>query len=538
MHAAPRRRTLSAALGLVVWAGCAGPRDPVDAQGGVEVVAPDGTHVPVRWGPLTTSVDADALAFDLFDDAGHRVWLEISDAQVQRMNDAQMGVGGGGDIYTPGGDGGEAPGPFVDHFVVLDGASGAVADFGRVEVRLVGQSTYRPLTSTQIPNFRVDADAFQDGLRIGGFEHFRFNNALIGTMFRERVAHEIYRALGYPALRASYAFVGTPVWGASTWVPMVVMEVYKPRFCVDNRDLLGGDCVNMWEFAGDLAWTTVDSSMCQQASCDDTRLLAFAAALQTTPQGEGFKVALEPYLDWDAFHRFQCINWFLWAGDDPIHNSNNNMIVERDDGRLVWLPYSVDITAGPSTIGYYDIPLTGTMSVAAGCQADPLCWQDTLATCQELMVAFDALDPERFVDEAAEVLRGHGMMRAGDEGYYEEVRAWYVARQEALHTEIALYLPCPDDTERCPDGTCQADPATCGLPEHACPRPTTWCESSQACIDPSWQVCVPCPEDAPRYCPIDGSCVIDEASCAALCPAEAPWCAQYAACVAPEVCVP
>ena len=57
--------------------------------------------------------------------------------------------------------------------------------------------------------------------------------------------------------------------------------------------------------------------------------------------GDGFKDALDPFVDWDRFHQLQCMSWTMWTGDDPFHNVNNNLIIDRDDGRRVCAPYAL-----------------------------------------------------------------------------------------------------------------------------------------------------------------------------------------------------
>jgi hypothetical protein len=417
------------------------------------------------FGGLVPTTLPEEHDFELFGAAGHRFWIEVSAEQVARMN----GGGGGGcpgcpavdpfrqgeaafdflgdDIYVPGN-----PVTFADHVVVQDAQTERVCDYGQVEVALVGESTARQWDFAHIPNVRIDANEFTVGQHIGGFEHIRLNNGLVGSIFREALAHRIYRALDYPALRATWAFLGSNVWGPDIWVPMTLIEVYKRKFCNENAELLGGTCENMWEFAGDVGaeFGGVPENACQVSECDNTRLQDVGDEIAAAPKGAGFKQALSSYIEWDRFHQFQCISWILWTGDDPIHNSNNNLIIERDDGKLIWAPYSVDISAGQDW--YTSVPLVGSNTLARGCQADPECWADTLTTCEGLIAKFDALDPENLVDEAVESLTDLEMMRDGDEQRAEALREWYVERQLQLTSELERYRYLPDEFGACPEG--------------------------------------------------------------------------------------
>jgi hypothetical protein len=437
----------------------------------------------------------------------------------------------------------------------------------------VGESTARKWNKQQIPNVKFDSDEFEKGKRIGGFEHLRLNNSLVGSIFREHLAHAIYRALDYPALRSSYAFLGSNVWGNDIWVPMTLMEVYKRRFCEDNAELLGGaTCNNMWEFAGDLgepdgggcpacgprldakagdrtlavdpfppprpgggAENGVPDGWCQLSECDNTRLEEVIDVVEATPVGAGFQAALDPYVDWARYHQFQCLSWMLWTGDDPVHGGNNNLIIERDDGKLVWAPYSVDISQGQEW--YTDVPLVGSTALPRGCQSEPACWAETIASCEDLIARFDALDPETLLDERYAMLESLGMLRKGDQERAEELRAWLVWRQQALPGELERfrYLPdangaCPDALQRCNDDTCGSE-AQCA--ERLCQLGWSFCDSYGRCAGPD-EECPSCDDaEKPLYCEPLLECVASADECMAACNAkpDMEWCPDKQLCV-------
>lgn len=492
---------------------------------------PAGEEQP-SFGGLSPDTTPDRQSFDLFETPGHRFWVEVNEAQLARMN-GQTGGGGpgpiidrqGGDIYTPG-----TEPTFADHVVVEEASTGSVADYGKMQVALVGESTFRGFTPDTIPNLRFDTDEFSAGTTIGGYEHFRLNNGLVGTIFRELVAHRVYRALGYPALRASYAFLGSNVWGDDLWVPMTAIEVYKARFCEDNAELLGGDCTNMWEFAGELR-DVADEDVCQLSECDNSRLHELVAALDDAPHGEGFKEALEPFIDWRRFHEFQCLGWMLLTGDDALHNANNNLLIERSDGRLVWAPYSVDISANQDW--FESVSLYGASAIANGCQKDAACWADTIAVCEDLVAAFDALDPETLVDDAYRTLSELHMLRSGDEQRAEVLRSWYSARQDELYEELEIYRE-PPGPDGCPRSLMRCEDASCGTPEEcaerACFDPLTWCDALGQCVDPAFEECPECDEEMPYYCSINLACVASVDACAALCDEGLVYCEDLKAC--------
>jgi len=391
---------------------------------------------------------------DLFGVIGNRFWFGVSDEQLEQMN-ALAGGGGPwnpyGDIYQPGGGSGE--GNYADHlWVTTAGADPKTADYGQVQVKIVGQSTMRQWTPTSIPNLNVDFDEFVEDQRIGVFEHLRFNNALVGSIFRERITLELYNRLGYPAPRTTYAWVSSNVWGPNIAVPYIMVERYKPTFCEHQKDNIGGGCANIWEFAGDLGgyWgypgedapsVFDDPEVCEFNECDNTRAKEFETAVRETPEGPGYKAALASWLDWPSFHAFQCLSWILATGDDALHNTNNVVIMERGDGLFQYLPYSVDISLGQEW--YPTVPLPGSNSIARGCQSDDVCWEDTIATCEQLITDFTALDPGALLDSVYEQLTDEGMIRSGDEGRYEFLSNWFESRLVDLPVELEYFREPP-----------------------------------------------------------------------------------------------
>lgn len=521
-----------------------------------EVEPPDAAEPePAVFGGLTVDTSPAEQAIDLFGKVGHRFWFEVTREQVSIMNEGRRnpgpwlaakaarrpiapayrlagepdvgipidpwpgGPGNGGDIYTPPGDPKEDA-TFADHVVVQDVVTKSVADYGKLELALVGESTSREWTKRQIPNFRIDTDEFQPKVRIGGFEHFRLNNALVGTIFREHLAHRVFRALGYPALRSSFAFVGSNYWGENVWIPMVLMEAYKRKFCKDNQELLGGTCRNMWEFAGDAGRDALQSNACQVGSCDNTRMEDLIEAIANTPAGPGFKVALSEIVDWQRHHEFQCIGWILATGDDALRNNNNNLIIEREtDHRLVWAPYSVDISAGQEW--YVDAQLLGQSSLALGCQADPDCWEDVYVTCEDLVEKFEKLRAESFVDETVAVLTEHGMMRDGDDSRAEALHAWYAGRAAYVKNVLPNYRYLPDTDGVCPHDLFACQDGGCGTQEECLERRCVpgeyWCESIGYCKRVDDLDCPVCENELPKFCGVSQECVADVAACSEIC---------------------
>jgi hypothetical protein len=434
-------------------------------------------------GAPVANVATSEHELDVFGVVGNRYWFAVSDAERERMNQAGGGLGGEGDIYTPGGDGDPT---FVDHlWVTAFGPQGTTADYGQVQTKVVGESTYKPWDDRHIPNFNIDSNQFVSKQRIGGYEHLRFGNALIGSIFRERLTLQLYRELGYPAPLATHAWVSSNVWGPDIAIPYVLVERYKARFCSDNEAALGGGCANMWEFVGDFnnggghggpilepaderppaAQVSLfdNPANCQFETCDAARVKELEQLLAETPEGEGYKAALESWVAWPEFHRFQCLSWMLWVGDDTLHNSNNVVLVERSDGLFQYLPYSVDISLGQEW--YQNTPLTGSSVLARGCQSDTSCWADTIAVCEDAIADFAALEPVKLLDRIYGELEEQGMLRAGDEARYAFLSAWLEARVAGLPAELEEFREltvCEEPMVDCGGGVCDY-PENCGV---------------------------------------------------------------------------
>lgn len=409
---------------------------------------------------------------DLFGVVGHEFRFDVSPEQAEQMEQAGF-EGDGEDQYEIGG------GTYADDLTVTDRATGHARSLGRVQVRLVGESSFRPWS--RIPNLRVDLDEFTPGQSLGGVENLRFNNGQVGGVYREVIALRVWAALGYQVPRGSHAWVRAPnQWGEQVRVPYTLVEVYKPDWC--ERAMPGG-CRNMWESVGEIDGL---AGHCQFDGCDESRLAELVAALGETSYGEGYAEALAGYIDWDAFRSFQCLSWITATGDDYLHNNNNLVLAERGDGRFQLLPYSVDISAGQAW--YPEVELIGNSWLAVGCQTDPACWAALLDRCDQLLDAYDQADVVAAIVEPAIAAVAHaGMNRDGDEARADELRAWYGGRSAALRASpIWQETPCLGDQD-CADrddgktvcaGVCVEPGTSCW--EVGCPD-GYWCDDAGVC---------------------------------------------------------
>lgn len=430
----------------------AGSSSETQLDAGSDAASQD-AEVPLTEGAPLVNTSVSELDVDVFGTFDNRYWFIATPEQVEAINNEFQGGGGGGwiggDLYTPGSG---AAGRTVDHLLVTT-PDGKTADFGEMQVKLVGQSTGRPWTPTTLPNIKIDADDVTPEMRLGGYEHIRFNNGVWGSIFNEKFVFDYYRALGYPAPLASYGWVSSTVWGPDIAVPYIVVESYKRGFCRNREDYFGGECPNMWEFAQDLFEGVFDyPENCQFEECESTRANEFASVVSNARYGVGTIEDVGQYLDWDRFHEFQCLSWIFGTSDDAIHGGNNTVWVERSDGKFQLLPYSVDLSMNLTG----DVALTGYTSIPQICQNDEQCWADTIATCGRLVDAIVESDPVQRLDELYAQIDAAGMLRSGDDGRYAQLRDHWERRLTNLPTELEYYRDNPNQNY------CQYPYADCG----------------------------------------------------------------------------
>jgi hypothetical protein len=433
--------------------------------------------------PIVNAKPSD-LEFDVFGAYDTRYWFIISGEQLEALN-ASDGPQNG-DYYSPGV--GETTAPYVEHLLITD-RSGKTADWGKVKAKLVGGSAYRPWTESSLPNIEIDATEEQKNASVGGYERLRFHNALVGSIFREKFAYDYYRTLGYPAANAGFGWVSSSVWGAGIEVPYVVVEPYQSRFCTERADYFGGECHNLWAFSGDVNGKFYSDESCRYEACETTRAEEFAEAVSNAPYGDGFKAGLAEYLDWDAFHEFQCLSWMFGTNEDYIHWGENAVLVERSDGMFQFLPESVGISFG-SERGQLT-SLTGRSTLAMGCQSDPQCWADTIATCEQLVTEFIDSKPAERLDTLYADLERAGMLRAGDASRYEQMRRGLDAIVERLPNELEFWRDNPNAETYCelPLIPCWFG---CALPQ----------ECDDGCSNGPWPGPRPIPEPRPIPLPL------------------------------------
>jgi len=415
---------------------------------------------PEEMAPTTTP---EELGLAPFDGDGVVYWADASQGEVTQMNtDFYEGDWGYGGLYSVDDEGESAT--CIDHLFVRS-LNGEVADFGKVQGNVVGQSSGYPWTSTTIPNLSLDSNEFESGQYFDytiNMDHLRLNNGQVGSLFGEPMAFELWHSVGYAISRYSFGFLGgTPYQNAEILIPMVVVEVYKPSFCNRNADFFGGGCTNIWEWygndisAGSVA--TINQGCEMSGGCVTDRLTEFATEVDEHLYSSDFEEATAPYFDWPAFQTQMCMSWFAQTGDDYIHNWNNIVLIEGQDGLFRIMPYSVDINAGLAWGGAWTgMDLWGGTSMSNGCRYDETCFYETIDTCRDLLDQMEILDPANTILEDLYTRLesatapwgndgGDGMLRSADDNQYAVAYSFYSTRVEDARAELEGYFYTPVD---------------------------------------------------------------------------------------------
>src|SRR5690606_22212965 len=213
-----------------------------------------------------------------------------------------------------------------------------------------------------------------------------------------------WNALGYPAPKTRFVQTQSNIWDTEVRPGVsashVMVQPYKEAFFVQTLpevvhvwegagDPFAGDCgpfgcggdlggdiffdedpfrqvarAQLGGFSGDCQWSVDDE-------CDEEAMNEIIDMVSAVPPGPGFMEATADYIDWPMLHQNQCLAALTGTGDDWIHNTNNVVFALLDTGKVVFLPYSVDISGGHPW--YPDTPYDGYAALAAGCQNDPAC---------------------------------------------------------------------------------------------------------------------------------------------------------------------
>ncbi len=458
-------------------------KDGTDAPGtGGDGGLPDA--YPSNLPACESVVPLEELGIDLFGIDGHSFYFEVTPGMRRAQDDRYCDYGGGnGAVYQLGENEDICP-PSAFNVRVVPSGSSTCADTGKVELGLPGQSSWRAWN--EIPNFKLDVGEFEDQKFTTGDKTVRMNNGQAdSTIVREATALAIWRAMGYPAPKTRFVKTQSNVWDydyePGVFAAHNMVQPYKKAFFSQNLS----EVTSAWEGEGDpfSGWSNMECEWSKGAKCQDSALREIVDSVNAAPQGEGFMEATAAVIDWPMLHKNQCLSALTGTGDDWIHNSNNVVIALRQDGKIIYLPYSTDISGGhpwyPNTPydpysygygvvveqqvmasgGYEEIfvgsPIRGAQveelidvgmdgpyygygqNLAVRCAQDSACRAQALDACDEMIDEFESLNVvESIVEERCDALADAGLERRADGDVCDALADFYESRPSELRGEL------------------------------------------------------------------------------------------------------
>jgi uncharacterized membrane protein YgcG len=384
------------------------------------------------------------LEIDLFGQDGHLFYFEVTPKMRLSMDNRACDFGGGGPVYELGGEEEGCPPSAFNVRVVAQGGT-VCADTGKVELDLPGQSSWR--FWREIPNFKLDVSEFQDQKFKTGDKTVRMNNGQAdSTIVREATALAIWRAMGYPAPPTRFVKTQSNVWDydfePGVFAAHVMVQPYKKAFFAQNLP----DVTSVWEGEGNPfgGFTNFECEWSKADNCDDRALKEIVNVVEEAPRGAGFMAATASVIDWPSIHQNQCLSALTNTGDDWIHNGGNNTVIALSkNGKIMYLPYSTDISGGhpwyPDTP--YDAPnyyyYGRDQNLAQRCAEDPECRAQALDTCDAMITQFEGLDVvKNIVEERCETLDTLGLKRRADGPVCESLASYYANKPADLREEL------------------------------------------------------------------------------------------------------
>jgi hypothetical protein len=327
--------------------------------------------------PLYSSAD------DLFRSARlHVIELTIDEADFARMAPTN-GQGGRGIGGWQGNAAGDSSGyTKVPAQLRFDGQ-----DFGQIAVRYKGNSSYRGAHTDLKRSLKLEFAHGDTHHRFFGMREINLNNnAFDGSELRETLAYQMFRAADVPAPRTAFArvYISVPglheheYAGLFTIVEQVDQRFFEQRWgrkvgvLVKPEGLHGlPDLGKDW-----MAYEKSYSSKLKARAADAQHLIDFVQFLDHA-SNEQFASHLGDYLDVDEFLRFLAVETLIVNSDSPLAmNHNYYLTVHPDSGKVVWVPWDMNMAFGGFRRGELDLSVfrpsaAGIFPLADRVLADP-----------------------------------------------------------------------------------------------------------------------------------------------------------------------
>jgi spore coat protein CotH len=395
---------------------------------------------------LTTNSTSGGSTSDTSDGAS-RKWLEgeplfsqdgIAELRLQISEEGIAALNMDAKTYVPG--------SFT--IVLADGTELTRADVG---MRLKGQLG-SARTLQQKAAFLLKMNEFVADQKLLGLNKLALNNMVQDpSMIREQLAYLLFREMGVPAPRTSYA---------SVTLNGELMGLYATVEVVDNASFLdhwfGDDNGNLYEgsYGSDLEPALVETF--DQDRGDDsafTDLYELTAALDAMVEPSTFAEDSEPWLELDQYARFAATELFLAHWDGYAATRNNYYLYRAPGAKWTFLPWGTDQTFGDTRFPIFE----GNGRVQGLCGASLVCRQKLGAAYEALMTLVEELDLLGRVDDLETLISQAAALDPRKEVVTETVHTTIEGIREFLRvrptvTRELLVCTDPSNVDRDGDG--------------------------------------------------------------------------------------
>lgn len=274
--------------------------------------------------------------------------------------------------------------------VLADGTSYQLDEVG---MRLKGQwGSGRTLDEKAA--FLLKMNEFVPDQKLLSLNKLALNNLVQDpTMIREQLSYKLFREMGVPAPRTSYAVVT---------LNDELMGLYATVEVVDNASFLdhwfGNDDGNLYEgsYGSDLEddlIATFDQDRGPENEFAD--LYELSAALDEMSDPSTFVTQVQPWVDLDAYARFAATELFLGHWDGYAATRNNYFLYRAPGAKWSFIPWGTD-----QTFGNFGLPIfEGTGRLQTLCAASLECREKLAAAYERLVELTEELDLLARVDE-------------------------------------------------------------------------------------------------------------------------------------------
>ena len=340
------------------------------------------------------------------------------------------------------------PRTFVEGAIDIDGDH-----LDSVGVRLGGKYG-SSRTLSQKTGFVIDIDRYDPKRDWRGLERLVVKNLVQdGSYVHERVAFQVYEAMGVPAPRVGYLWLKVNDVDFGLYANM---EAVDDRFLSRSYDDWSGNLYDGdywlapdWSYYVLLDFNTTTQDMMQLEEGEDigyADVHAVTDAINAANSGGSWMDDVGAVVDLEHHARYMAVEF--WSGQyDGYSNYTNNYRVYFDpsDGKMRLSPWDHDWA-------FYDSnPMTPQYGLLSqGCFRDATCYATFQAAVEELCATLPGLDLQTEISTATELLTPYIIddprkeVSAETAAYYQRrLRQWVDDRYAVLASSYGVSCPTP-----------------------------------------------------------------------------------------------